>query len=80
VALFFPEGLIASPDVFSGSFPCSVSRRRFLSRREDVSFAVCSTFTNVSLSSGYIGVSQTVFRGTLGFHRTSLGVPREIVE
>ena len=25
-------------------------------------------------------VSQTRFRGNLGFHRTSLGVPREIVE
>jgi hypothetical protein len=25
-------------------------------------------------------VCQTGFRGTVGFHRTSLGVPREIVE
>jgi hypothetical protein len=28
----------------------------------------------------WVSVFQNGFRGTLGFHRTSLGVPREIVE
>ena len=82
---FFLSGLSRVPAFSAGLFPAVLVK-------EDFSYIRCQfcsllnlywlvlTCTNVSLSSGYIGVSQTVFRGTLGFHRTSLGVPREIVE
>lgn len=29
---------------------------------------------------GYVSISQSGFCGTLGFHRTLLGIPQEIVE